>query len=54
MIQPAPDVSVNVSTSAVQSFRPPSTSSDHTVSAPLVSEKSSANQPRSVNAASVA
>ena len=54
MIQPSPEVFVNVSTSAVHPLFPSSTPSLQTVSSPLVSEKSSANQPRSWNAASVA
>ena len=54
MIQPSPVVLVKVSTVAVQSSGPPSTSSDHAVVPSAVTAKSSANQPRSWNAASVA
>ena len=51
--QPPPFVPVWVPATAVQPLSPFSTSSDHTVAPPLVTEKSSANQPRSWNAASV-
>lgn len=52
--QPAPVVSVKLASVAVQPLSPDSTSSLHTVVPALVSAKSSENQVRSSNAASVA
>ena len=51
--QPLPFVPVWVPTTGVHPLLPLSTSSDHTVVPPCVTAKSSANQPRSSNAASV-
>ena len=54
MIQPAPVVSVKLPSSAVQPLAPLSTSSAQTEAPSAVTSKSSANQPGSSKAASVA